>query len=226
MPVELIVLLLVGSGVLLRISVRLFFAILTVMGGLWLAGALWPAVATAVGFPQHTLYGFGHDTVAAVGQAVHPPPPTPFPTRTALPAAIGFAAGVFVRATAAAPGVDSGVTVSAGQPLHINASGQAGYGYQGGTCVGYPQTDPDGNRTLVAPPNTVNCGRKAGDPNLTLPSAPVGALIGRISNGPWFLVGSSYSGTANASGRLFLLYNDSDSGDNSGGYTVNISTDV
>jgi hypothetical protein len=52
------------------------------------------------------------------------------------------------------------------------------------------------------------------DPSAVLPSAPVGELIGSIAQpgtSPtlWFALGSSYSATISATGRLFLLYNDS-----------------
>jgi hypothetical protein len=60
-------------------------------------------------------------------------------------------------------------------------------------------------------------------PSTPLPSAPVGALIGRIgTTGSYFLIGSEYS-SSSLSGRLFLLYNDDNPRDNTGGYTVTIT---
>jgi hypothetical protein len=45
-------------------------------------------------------------------------------------------------------------------------------------------------------------------------SAPYGALVGQIGAGPYFLIGTSFSGTAAATGTLKLLYWDSNKGDN------------
>jgi len=54
-------------------------------------------------------------------------------------------------------------------------------------------------------------------------SAPYGALVGEINGGPYFLVGTSFSGTASAAGTLGLMYWDSYYGDNTGSITANVS---
>jgi hypothetical protein len=47
-----------------------------------------------------------------------------------------------------------------------------------------------------------------------------GALVGRIDNGDWFLLGTNYDQVVSASGRLFLAYWDSNFGDNFGFVTA------
>jgi len=110
------------------------------------------------------------------------------------------------------------VPINLGARVSIRATGSLQYGYEGAAgCVGYPTTDPDGNRTL----NGVPCDLKI-DPLTPLPTAPVGALIARMgSTGPWQLVGSNDSITAAHSGTLYFAYNDDFRQDDSGGYTVN-----
>ena len=59
--------------------------------------------------------------------------------------------------------------------------------------------------------------------NATIPSIPVGALIGRIGNGQPFVIGD----TTNAidmpvNGRLFLGINDDHVADNSGNFVVKV----
>ena len=50
-----------------------------------------------------------------------------------------------------------------------------------------------------------------------------GALVGRIDAGDWFLLGTNFDAVISASGRLFLAYWDSNSGDNFGFVTALIS---
>jgi hypothetical protein len=54
-------------------------------------------------------------------------------------------------------------------------------------------------------------------------SAPYGSLVGRIGSGDFFLVGTNFSDTANASGPLAPYYWDSNNGDNTGSIAANIS---
>ncbi len=54
-------------------------------------------------------------------------------------------------------------------------------------------------------------------------TAPYGALVGQIGSGSFFLVGTSYLGTASAAGILSLYYFDSNQSDNSGKITANVS---
>jgi hypothetical protein len=49
-----------------------------------------------------------------------------------------------------------------------------------------------------------------------------GALVGRIGASDWFLLGTDFDAIVNATGRLFLVYWDSNSADNSGSVTVRI----
>ncbi|MEE8448639.1 MAG: hypothetical protein V3S39_03305, partial [Thermodesulfobacteriota bacterium] len=53
-------------------------------------------------------------------------------------------------------------------------------------------------------------------------SANYGSLVGRIGKSDYFLIGTAIIRISNATGRLFLYYWDSNSGDNSG----NISADI
>lgn len=125
---------------------------------------------------------------------------------------------IFVDPTISPPGVDSGIDIVAGKLMTIAASGRSHYGYEGAGCVGSPETDADGQRYL----DGSSCPPKI-DTDATLPTAPIGALLARIGNGAWFLVGGKYTAVANAGGRLFLLYNDTTRGDNTNGYNVTVT---
>jgi hypothetical protein len=52
-----------------------------------------------------------------------------------------------------------------------------------------------------------------------------GSLVGRIGDGPWFLVGSGYEAPADRDGELTLAYWDSNQGDNSGSVSALVSVD-
>lgn len=54
-------------------------------------------------------------------------------------------------------------------------------------------------------------------------TASYGALVGQIGSGDFFLIGSSFSGVASASGQLRLYYWDSNYGDNSGSITARVT---
>ena len=80
-------------------------------------------------------------------------------------------------------------------------------------------------------PPTAECGSAQGirranpvELPLILDSAKIGALIGRVGNGPWFKIGEQARVTAQTNGELFLLFNDRPCcyGDNSGHVRVNI----
>jgi hypothetical protein len=47
-----------------------------------------------------------------------------------------------------------------------------------------------------------------------------GALVGRIDAGDWFLLGTNFDAVISATGRLYLAYWDSNSGDNFGSVTA------
>jgi hypothetical protein len=48
----------------------------------------------------------------------------------------------------------------------------------------------------------------ANEPDVLYSDAPLGALIGRIGSGPYFMIGSSHTFTATRSGQLKLIFND------------------
>ena len=54
-------------------------------------------------------------------------------------------------------------------------------------------------------------------------SAAYGTLVGQIDSGDYFVIGTSFSGTASASGTLKLYYWDSNNGDNVGSISANIN---
>jgi hypothetical protein len=130
---------------------------------------------------------------------------------------------LFLNATLEPPGLDTGIDVVVGQRLNISASGLAQYGYEGElNCTGYPTTDANGERYV----NGKNCGPKHDcSPFVVMPCQPIGLLIARIGDGPWFSVGSDYSSVANRGGRLRLLYNEAIWYDDSGAHSVTIRLD-
>ena len=151
-----------------------------------------------------------------------------------------------VDVAANAESVSTGVHVSIGEVVNFFASGSATYGTEGAPCLGRPVTDPNGNRTLYSAPagyastftsvpsgigsvetpsvaGPIPCGTKA-DLSAPMPSAPVGALIGRVGEGAWFQIGSHSLVTSDEAGLLTLRYNDSVPGDNTGSYRVVIYT--
>jgi serine/threonine protein kinase len=140
------------------------------------------------------------------------PDPQPSPTAPS-------AATVDLPATNAS--MPTGLRARSGEAIEISATGTASYGYQGATAdndlTGMSGVDPDGNLVLDGAPRP----RKY-DALALLPAAPVGALIARVGAGPWFLVGSTWSGNTPTGGALWLAFNDvpGSYGDNSGTYLV------
>jgi hypothetical protein len=107
-----------------------------------------------------------------------------------------------VRVDARQQWVDTGITVNQGDRVSFQASGQVMYGQ---------------NATMTATPDG-GTERRATYPD---PTAPVGALIGKVGNSPAFGIGSQTQPLAMpASGRLMLGVNDNELGDNSGFFTV------
>lgn len=77
------------------------------------------------------------------------------------------------------------------------------------------------NSEDVARPGGAFTGRRAD--NATIPSIPVGALIGRVGNGQPFVIGDTINAIdMPANGRLFLGINDDHVADNSGNFVVKI----
>lgn len=97
---------------------------------------------------------------------------------------------------------DTGLPVRAGQVFQLMASGEVLFRSAAGDVTG-----PGGMGAAIG----------TGFP---LPSAPLGALIGRIGNGRPFLIGTDPTLRATANGRLWLGVNDNAFDDNSGFYTV------
>jgi len=115
-------------------------------------------------------------------------------------------AGVSITVVANRPWTDTGIAVRQGDRLTFSSSGQirvaAGSAPEAVATV-------DGAGAFQ--------GAHGGYP---VPSAPVGALIGRIGNSAAFGIGSQGVITAPASGRLYLGVNDDVFTDNSGAFSV------
>jgi hypothetical protein len=110
-------------------------------------------------------------------------------------------------------GVDTGIDVRAGDQITISASGSIVAGQRVGTV------SADGARSGASAIFGVS--------RRPVPTAGVGALIGYLalpggSTTQPFLVGSQLVFTAQTDGRLYLLVNDDDYGDNSGSFSVRI----
>ena len=155
-------------------------------------------------------------------------------SRAALGPALLAAAGVASAATAAATvsahdnslygpigngqvagldGLDTGLSISAGELLTFSATGS------------WNNSDPDSSYVSGADGHDGFVGD--GHPNFDYSqfglNAAYGALVGKIGNGDYFLIGDSFSGAANATGELQLFYWDSDYGNNTGSVNVQIS---
>jgi hypothetical protein len=107
-----------------------------------------------------------------------------------------------IRVNATQPWTDTGITVNQGDRVSFQASGQVLYGQAAGQTA-----TPDGSQDHR--------------PNAPLPSAPLGALIGKVGNSAAFGIGSQTQPLVMpAAGRLMIGINDTDFGDNSGFFTV------
>jgi hypothetical protein len=109
-------------------------------------------------------------------------------------------------------GIDTGIDLRAGDQVTISATGTVTAGRRAGVV------SPDGGRQ----------GASAILGTYPVPNAGVGALIGYIvsTNGQQsqpFLVGSQSTFTSPVDGRLYLLVNDDNYGDNSGSFSVRIT---
>lgn len=104
------------------------------------------------------------------------------------------------------PWTPTGITVTRGQTLTVNSTGQV-------------QLSADAND--VATPTGAKSGRYAtGAP---LPRTFAGALIGRIGTGQPFGIGDNATFQAPASGQLFLGVNDDQFADNQGTFQVTVT---
>lgn len=112
-----------------------------------------------------------------------------------------------------ARGIDTGVDLRAGDQVQLTATGNITAGRKAGVV------SPEGGR--------VGAAAAFGAGTYPVPTAGVGALIGylRLTNGQAsqpFFVGSQQTLTSPIDGRLFLLVNDDNYGDNSGSFSVRI----
>lgn len=137
----------------------------------------------------------------------------------ANPAAPSSSGDVSVRVDARQQWVDTGLTVRQGDLVTFHASGEIQ------TAAGETVT-PDGNGLGAAGANRRNAPRgRATLGGYPAPDVAVGALLGKIGNGTPFGIGRQTQAlTMPASGRLMLGVNDSNLGDNSGAFTVAVST--
>jgi hypothetical protein len=128
------------------------------------------------------------------------------PVGTAV-ATSGTMTGRTVQVPANQAWIDTGIDVNVGDKVAFQASGEVTFGRSAGMTAG-----PDGNGSV----------HNARYPD---PSAPVGALIGRVGQkGKPFGIGSQTQPLPMpASGRLYLGVNDNELGDNSGAFTVVVS---
>lgn len=100
----------------------------------------------------------------------------------------------------------TGLQVRRGEWLTFNASGQV-------------QLSSDSGDTATPAGSTRQRNPVAGAP---LTNAPAGALVGRVGNGPAFLIGGRDRVRMTENGTLFLGVNDDHTGDNSGEFRVEI----
>ena len=114
---------------------------------------------------------------------------------------ISFGNNTTVSVNSAAGWADSGIILSQGQKFEITATGSVSWG--GG------QVGPDG---FFHPWNMLD------------DRFQHEALLGKIGSGEVFLVGSSFSGNANAAGSLSFITNDTAKWDNSGSFTAVVTT--
>jgi hypothetical protein len=101
--------------------------------------------------------------------------------------------------------VSTNVSVTRGERVNVTASGQVKYG---------PERDHNAS---------VAGSRLQRNPNAPVPNAPLGALIGRVDDGPAFYIGSTRQVTMPADGTLYLRVNDDILTDNSGAFQVRIT---
>jgi hypothetical protein len=130
------------------------------------------------------------------------------PTAPATPAtpATPAAAGV-VRVPANQKWVDSGITLSQGQTLTVESSGEVQLTADGAEKAG----------TAGAASGRKVAGSQA-------PGLPVGALVGRLGpNGAAFAIGNLTNIVSPGAGRLYLGVNDDENGDNQGYYDVRLT---
>ena len=103
--------------------------------------------------------------------------------------------------------LDTGLFLNSGDLLEISASGTWSNAPLSYSLIFGPDGNPNEN---IA----------AGYPGA---GYPVAALMGKIGNGNYFFIGSSYSNNISESGVLYLGFNDTDYGNNWGSALANIN---
>jgi hypothetical protein len=129
------------------------------------------------------------------------------PTTAVGTSGVAAAGGRTISVAANASWIDTGVTVRAGQQIGFHTTGQV-------------TLNADGSKVAESAGSATDK-TAAGAP---LPNAALGALIGRVgTNGQPFGIGNQTSVPMPATGRLYLMVNDSVLSDNSGAFEVQIS---
>lgn len=115
---------------------------------------------------------------------------------------------VYAKGNSVAGGsaLDTDITLTSGESLTVTASGTW-------------QNDPH-NAYLSGPDGHSNLSYTDAASKQTF---DIGSLVGKIGSGSYFLIGSSFTGTANAAGALDLFYWDSDAYNNSGSVTAAVT---
>lgn len=111
---------------------------------------------------------------------------------------------------------DTGIFVQAGQHVSITVDPSQTWNFSGGAW-GY-DTNADGAN---------GWGWSVWNTDGTIFTANIGELVGRIGTGPadvgnFFVVGTSFDGYANHSGKLNLMYWDTDAGNNVGAVAADV----
>lgn len=133
---------------------------------------------------------------------------------------------VSMQVPSTTPWFDTGIDVTAGQRLHITATGTVRYGGKAEQVIDADGGNYTGKKFFMAAvlPTTMVCSLigKVGGTTALGTGTPL--LEGTPSDGPGF-VGTSYDEIVPESGRLFLGFNDQKEafGDNSGEFTVTIT---
>jgi hypothetical protein len=128
--------------------------------------------------------------------------PAPEVTRLQLKAGLAASGGCF-EAT------DAGLELAPGDRLDVAASGQVSWGASSGLFG--PAGDP--NKAPEQP----------GCPGAPLPGQPVGALVMRVGDGPWELVGAGKADLTGRRGRLRFALNDTRADDNGGTLDITVT---
>jgi hypothetical protein len=124
-----------------------------------------------------------------------------------LPGAVATTGGVTtVNVQGNEEWTSTNLTVRRGEVYNVSSSGLVRF-------------SPQPNDTAQA----AGAGRQAMGPNAPLPSAPKGALLGRIDQGTPFLIGAQRQVRIPADGTLYLGVNDDLVSDNSGSLQVTLS---